>query len=126
MNEDTISPATGSESVDFLQQSKGHAIQAADELKTAATLKAQQLREAAGANAARLKESAIDTTRRLRESAEVQAQRAREIATQQWDSARTHARDWQGQGESLIRENPTQAVLTALGVGFLLGLVFRR
>jgi ElaB/YqjD/DUF883 family membrane-anchored ribosome-binding protein len=25
-----------------------------------------------------------------------------------------------------VRENPTKAVLTALGIGFVLGLIFRR
>jgi ElaB/YqjD/DUF883 family membrane-anchored ribosome-binding protein len=32
----------------------------------------------------------------------------------------------QDDGEQYVRENPTKAVFTALGVGFVLGLIFRR
>jgi ElaB/YqjD/DUF883 family membrane-anchored ribosome-binding protein len=126
MNEETIPAAPGTESPDYLQSSKTHALQAAEELKAAAALKAQQLREAAGQSAARFRETAAETTKKLRETAEERAARAREFATHQWDNARTHAKDWQSQGEVYVRENPAKAVLAALGVGFVLGLIFRR
>jgi ElaB/YqjD/DUF883 family membrane-anchored ribosome-binding protein len=29
-------------------------------------------------------------------------------------------------GEDYVRENPMKAVMTALGIGFVLGLIFRR
>lgn len=126
MNEETIPAVPGTETTDFLQSSKSHALQAAEELKAAAALKAQQLREAAGQSAARFRETAAETTKKLRETAEERAVRAREYANQQWQSARTYAKDWQEQGEAYVRENPAKAVLAALGVGFVLGLIFRR
>ena len=126
MNEETIPATPGTENADYLQASKAHALQAAEELKAAAALKAQQLREAAGQSATRFRETAAETTRKLRESAEERAARARDYATHQWESARTHAKDWQDQGEMYVRENPAKAVLAALGIGFVLGLIFRR
>ena len=39
---------------------------------------------------------------------------------------RAKARGWQEEVENYVRENPTKSVLTAAGVGFVLGLIFRR
>ena len=36
--------------------------------------------------------------------------------------ARSQAKSWQAEGEAYVRDNSTQAVLIALGVGLLLGL----
>jgi ElaB/YqjD/DUF883 family membrane-anchored ribosome-binding protein len=35
-------------------------------------------------------------------------------------------RSFQEDTEQYVRENPTKAVFTALGIGFVLGLIFRR
>jgi ElaB/YqjD/DUF883 family membrane-anchored ribosome-binding protein len=35
-------------------------------------------------------------------------------------------RTFQQDAEEYVRENPTKAVFTALAVGFVLGLIFRR
>ena len=35
-------------------------------------------------------------------------------------------RSFQDDSKQYVRENPTKAVFTALGVGFVLGLIFRR
>jgi ElaB/YqjD/DUF883 family membrane-anchored ribosome-binding protein len=43
-----------------------------------------------------------------------------------WDDARRHVRSFQEDSEQYVRENPTKAVFTALGVGLVLGLIFRR
>ena len=43
-----------------------------------------------------------------------------------WNDARYRARSFQEDSEQYVRENPTKAVFTALGVGFVLGLIFRR
>lgn len=102
MNEETLPNTVGNETADFLQQSKAHALQAAEELRAAASIKAQQLREAASASANRLRESATETSRRLKETAEERALHAREVASQQWDSARNHAREWGGHSEAYI------------------------
>jgi ElaB/YqjD/DUF883 family membrane-anchored ribosome-binding protein len=46
-------------------------------------------------------------------------------ATQAWDDAKVRVRTLQGDGEDYVRENPVKAVFTALGIGFLLGLIVR-
>jgi ElaB/YqjD/DUF883 family membrane-anchored ribosome-binding protein len=47
-------------------------------------------------------------------------------AEQAWEDATTRARTLQEDGEQYVRENPTKAVFTALGIGFVLGIIFRR
>ena len=47
-------------------------------------------------------------------------------ATQVWEDARVRVRTLQEDGEDYVRENPMKAVCTALGIGFVLGLIFRR
>ena len=43
-----------------------------------------------------------------------------------WDDARHRVRSFQDDSEQYVRENPTKAVFTALGIGLVLGLIFRR
>jgi ElaB/YqjD/DUF883 family membrane-anchored ribosome-binding protein len=43
-----------------------------------------------------------------------------------WGDAQDRARTFQEDGEAYVRENPTKAVFTALGIGFVLGIIFRR
>ncbi len=43
-----------------------------------------------------------------------------------WNDALSRVRDFQDDSEKYVRENPTKAVFTALGVGFVLGMIFRR
>ena len=47
-------------------------------------------------------------------------------AEQAWGDAQQRARTLQEDGEQYVRENPTKAVFSALGIGFILGLIFRR
>ena len=47
-------------------------------------------------------------------------------AEQTWDDARDHVRTFREDADQYVRENPTKAVFTALGIGFVLGLIFRR
>jgi ElaB/YqjD/DUF883 family membrane-anchored ribosome-binding protein len=76
-----------------LENTKTHARQAAEELRTAATEMAGQYRGKAEAA---------------------------------WGDAQDRARTLQEDGEQYVRENPTKAVFSALGIGFILGLIFRR
>lgn len=62
----------------------------------------------------------------LRSAAGAMADEYRGKAEQAWDDAKYRARTFQEDSEQYVRENPTKAVLTALGIGFVLGLVFRR
>jgi ElaB/YqjD/DUF883 family membrane-anchored ribosome-binding protein len=45
---------------------------------------------------------------------------------QTWDDARDRVRIFREDSNQYVRENPTKAVFTALGIGFVLGLIFRR
>ena len=47
-------------------------------------------------------------------------------AEQAWGDATDRVRTFQEDGEQYVRDNPTKAVFTALGIGFVLGIVFRR
>ena len=62
----------------------------------------------------------------LRNAAGAIAEDYRGRAEQVWGDARTRARTFQEDSEQYVRENPTKAVFTALGIGFILGLIFRR
>jgi ElaB/YqjD/DUF883 family membrane-anchored ribosome-binding protein len=86
------------------ESSKTHVRKAADDLRTAAGAVAGDLKTAAG----------------------TMAEEYRDKAEQMWGDARERARTLQEDGEQYVRENPTKAVFTALGIGFVLGLIFRR
>ena len=43
-----------------------------------------------------------------------------------WDDALHRVRSFQDDSKEFVRANPTKAVSTALGVGFVLGLIFHR
>ncbi|MBA3830525.1 MAG: DUF883 family protein [Chthoniobacterales bacterium] len=47
-------------------------------------------------------------------------------AEEAWNDARFRVRGFQEDSEQYVRENPTKAVFSALGIGFVLGLIFRR
>jgi len=47
-------------------------------------------------------------------------------AEEAWGQAQDRVRTFQEDGETYVRENPTKAVFTALGIGFVLGIIFRR
>jgi ElaB/YqjD/DUF883 family membrane-anchored ribosome-binding protein len=86
------------------ESGKTHAVHAAEDLRAAAEAKAQELRAVA----------------------EAKAHEYRGKAEHAFDEARVKARTFREDGEQYIRENPTRAVFTALGIGFVLGIIFRR
>ena len=86
------------------ESGKAHAIHAAEDLRAAAEAKAQELRAAA----------------------ESKAQELRGKAGQVYGDYSKRARTFHEEGEQYVRENPTKAVMAALGIGFVLGLIFRR
>ena len=47
-------------------------------------------------------------------------------AEQVWDDALHRVRSFQDDSKQYVRKNPSKAVFTALGVGLLLGFIFRR
>jgi ElaB/YqjD/DUF883 family membrane-anchored ribosome-binding protein len=96
-------------------KSKEHLKAAADDFKTAASAKADEIRKAAEKKADELKAAAETRAREFQGAAETA-----------WSDARSKAKFWQSEGEAYIRENPTKAILMALGAGFLLGLFLRK
>ena len=62
----------------------------------------------------------------LRSAATEMAGEYRGKAEQAWGDARDRARTFQEDAEQYVRENPTKAVVTALGIGFVLGMIFRK
>jgi ElaB/YqjD/DUF883 family membrane-anchored ribosome-binding protein len=62
----------------------------------------------------------------LKSAAGAIAGRYRSKIEQTWDDARDRARMFQEDANQYVRENPTKTVFTALGIGFILGLIFRR
>jgi ElaB/YqjD/DUF883 family membrane-anchored ribosome-binding protein len=83
--------------------------------KTHARKAAEDLRDAAGALAGEYRGRAEDAWGEARGKAE-----------QAWGDARERVRTFQEDAEEYVRENPTKAVVTALAIGFVLGLIFRR
>ena len=47
-------------------------------------------------------------------------------AEEVWDDALDRVRSFQDDSKQYVRKNPSKAVFTALGIGFVLGLIFRR
>jgi ElaB/YqjD/DUF883 family membrane-anchored ribosome-binding protein len=97
------------------EQGTGDARSKLESSKTHARKAAEDLRAAAGSIAGE-----------YRGKAEHALDEARGRAEQAWDDARNRARTLQEDAEQYVRENPTRAVFTALGIGFILGLIFRR
>src|SRR6476620_3679012 len=47
-------------------------------------------------------------------------------AEEVWDDARDRVRSFQDDSKQYVRKNPSKAVFTALGIGLVLGFIFRR
>ena len=62
----------------------------------------------------------------LRSAADAIAGEYRGKAEQAWDDVRARVRTFQEDADQYVREKPTKAVFTALGIGFVLGIIFRR
>jgi len=110
---------------------------AVSDLRAAAGEKARELAQSAEAKAAALKERAVESAQSFRESATEKASvfkaaaaetahHIKESATDQWADTRVKARELQVTAEDYIRQNPTKCVVSALGLGFLIGLIVRR
>ncbi len=105
---------------------KSHATQAAQEFKEAAAVKAGELREALSAKAEEVRGSVTAKAGEVRQTVTTKAEEYREKANKVWADTSVKARSLQDDGEAYIRENPLRAVGIALGIGFALGLIFRR
>ena len=111
--------------------------QAANDLRSAASEKAREFVHTAEHKASELKERAVESAQQFRETAtekaaalkSVATEKAthlKESATEQWQDTRVKAKELQVTAEDYIRQNPTKCVVSALGLGFLIGLIVRR
>ena len=62
----------------------------------------------------------------FRSAAGAMADEYRARGKEVWDDALHRVQSFQDDSKQYVRENPTKAVFTALGIGFVLGLIFRR
>jgi len=60
----------------------------------------------------------------LHASTEAKAAQFQDAAENAWSDAQSRAKTWQTEVESFVRQNPTKAVLMALGFGFVLSRRF--
>jgi ElaB/YqjD/DUF883 family membrane-anchored ribosome-binding protein len=79
-----------------------------------------------GEKAKRVVTHARKSAEDLRSAAGTMANEYLGRAEEVWDDALDRVRTFQDDSKQYVRENPTKAVFTALGVGFVLGLIFRR
>jgi ElaB/YqjD/DUF883 family membrane-anchored ribosome-binding protein len=111
--------------------------QAASDLRAAAGERAREFVHSAEEKASALKERAVESAHQFRDTAAEKANALRsaaadkalhlkESATEQWQDTRMKAKELHLTAEDYIRENPTKCVLSALGAGFLIGLIVRR
>lgn len=110
---------------------------AANDLRVAAGEKAREFVHTAEAKAADLKDRALESAQQFRDiatekaatlkaSATERAQQFKDSATEQWQETREKAHELHVTAEDYIRQNPTKCVLSALGIGLLIGLLSRR
>lgn len=102
--------ATGAEATKI----KDRAFDAAQSLKVTATERADHYKAVATEKADHYKAVATE-----------KVQHAKETAQHQWEETRVKAKEIHVTAEDYIRQNPTKAVLGALGIGFLIGLIAR-
>jgi ElaB/YqjD/DUF883 family membrane-anchored ribosome-binding protein len=100
--------------------------QAANDLRAAAGEKAREFVHTAEEKAAALKDRAVESAQQFRDTAAERASQLRATATEQWQDTRVKAKELHVTAEDYIRQNPTKCVLSALGAGFLIGLIVRR
>ena len=65
-------------------------------------------------------------TRQIAQEAGAKAQHFKQAASEQVEQGRVKAREAHADAEDYVRKHPTKSILTALGVGVVIGLVIRR
>ena len=100
--------------------------QAANDLRDAAAGKTQQIKDTAVQKAQQFREFAGTKASDIKGTAKEKAQHFKQVASEQVSTGKVKAKEIHSETEEYIRQNPTKSVLTALGVGFLVGLIIRR
>jgi ElaB/YqjD/DUF883 family membrane-anchored ribosome-binding protein len=104
---------------DPFQAAKASALKAAEELRAAAAQKASEFRTAAETRAQQLRSTAEQKASDIKE-------KAGEFADHTFSEARERYADLRAEAEKFAREKPLQALLTAFGIGFVVGAILRR
>jgi ElaB/YqjD/DUF883 family membrane-anchored ribosome-binding protein len=121
MNESVPSPMGAGlgagASHDPFQSAKASALKAAEELRAAAAIKASELRTAAENRAQQLRATAGQKASEFKTDLKDRTEDGQ--AKKQYETLMTEA-------ENMAREKPRQALLTAFGVGVVVGLLLRR
>lgn len=108
-----------SPSHDPFQAAKASALKAAEELRAAAAQKASEFRAAAETKAQQFRDTAEQKATNIKE-------KAGEFADHTLSEARVRYDDLRAEAEKFAREKPLQALLTAFGIGFVVGAILRR
>ncbi len=116
MSDESTNPFnTAAPSSDPFAAAKASAVKAAEDLRAAASAKAQEFRSVAE-----------QKVQGFRSTAEGKAHEFRDYAGQAWTDASSQAKDYAAEAERFAREKPIQALLTAFGVGFLVGVFLKK
>jgi len=107
---------------DPFQAAKASAMKAAEELRAAAAQKAAEFRNAAENQAHNFRATAEARAADIKEK----AGEFREYADETLVEARERFADLRVEAERFAREKPLQALLTAFGIGFIVGNILRR
>lgn len=126
MNEPNFPDAGGAAAQDPFQAAKASAMKAAEELRAAAAIKASELRDAAENRAQQLRSAAEQKAAALKSELAGKASDIRHYADDALEHARGTYQDFVGEAEKMAREKPRQALLTAFGIGLVVGLILRR
>ncbi len=86
----------------------------------------QNIRELAASRFEQARAFATAKVNQIRKTATEQANHLCELATHQSEVICDKAKELHKAGEDYVKEKPTQSVLIAVGVGFLLGLLLHR
>lgn len=129
MNDTSPLPDLGFNSaptVDPFQAAKASALKAAEELRTAAAQKASELRQSAEARANHFKNTAEQKASEIKSGLQDKAGDIRGYADDAIGQAKERYESFMSEAETMAREKPRQALLTAFGVGLFVGLLLRR
>jgi ElaB/YqjD/DUF883 family membrane-anchored ribosome-binding protein len=113
-------------SADPFQAAKASALKAAEELRTAAAQKANELRSAAESRAQQIRATAGQKAAELKSEFQGKTEDIRAFADEALGQAKQRCESLMTEAENLAREKPRQALLTAFGVGVIVGLILRR
>jgi ElaB/YqjD/DUF883 family membrane-anchored ribosome-binding protein len=108
--------------IDPFHAAKASAMKAAEDLRNVAAQKASELRHVAEQRAQQWRDSATHAASDIKEKAD----EFRQYADDTWKEARARCADLRVEAEKFAREKPVQALATAFGIGFVLGLLMRR